>query len=505
VNASADKLRFDEGDLLDAIEERIRPLTAARLGRLLQDLRESSRLPLRDVALVPELRSELEGIEAGLLRPDAGLVEALLRCYDASIDDLVPPRGTLVVTEGSEKEVLTRYLVAVRRERGSGKHPRLREADLHVLAGILGTDSTDIQLRLQHHAIEERIAPLSSARLGVLVQRLRQSTRFARPQLARPAVLLQSQLEDVEAGRLRPDAALLEALLDYCEADLDHLVPPRDTLVVTEGTDKEVLTRYLAAMRRWRGRGKDAHLREADLHVLAGILGTDPRNIRRRLRKLTNCSRRRARRLTAMLLAGIAVAPAAATLLRNTGAPATATIQKNVVPSGTDATSAPVLTAAAVHPAAVHTTAATAKTAAATKTATTVQSAAIAKAAAIAKTAATTKTAATVQSAAAHTVAADCATALSYLAAHAKPGFAHYCRPGDLKVGISNAVAYTCVPGPTFACPDGNREIIIADPGCAATYENEASNSYWNFSTGAIIEPGATQDGRTWDPYGECT
>ena len=111
---------------------------------------------------------------------------------------------------------------------------------------------------------------------------------------------------------------------------------------------------------------------------------------------------------------------------------------------------------------------------------------------------------AAVGAAAVHTVAADCATALAYLSAHAKPGFAHYCRPGPLTVGITNAVGYTCVPGPNFACPDGNSEIIVADPGCAATYENEASNSYWDFSTGAVIQPGTTQDGRTWDPYGGC-
>jgi hypothetical protein len=103
-----------------------------------------------------------------------------------------------------------------------------------------------------------------------------------------------------------------------------------------------------------------------------------------------------------------------------------------------------------------------------------------------------------------HTLAADCATALAYLALHAKPGFAHYCRPTALNVGIPSAVAYTCVPGAKFSCPDGNAEIIIADPGCPAAYENEASNSYWDFSSGGVIKPGSTQDGRTWDPYGEC-
>ena len=109
-----------------------------------------------------------------------------------------------------------------------------------------------------------------------------------------------------------------------------------------------------------------------------------------------------------------------------------------------------------------------------------------------------TKTAAVV------TTADECSVALAYLAAHAKPGFAHYCRPAPLTVGIPHAVAYTCVPGTRFTCPDGGREIIIADPACPISYENEASNSYWNFSSGAVISPGAVQSGRTWDPYGEC-
>jgi hypothetical protein len=94
--------------------------------------------------------------------------------------------------------------------------------------------------------------------------------------------------------------------------------------------------------------------------------------------------------------------------------------------------------------------------------------------------------------------------ALSYLAAHAKPGFALYCTPGTLSIGIAGAVAYTCVPGTGFSCPYGGPEIIIADPTCAISYENEASNSYWDFSQAGVIAPGAVQDGRTWDPYGEC-
>lgn len=100
--------------------------------------------------------------------------------------------------------------------------------------------------------------------------------------------------------------------------------------------------------------------------------------------------------------------------------------------------------------------------------------------------------------------AEECSVALSYLAAHAKPGFAHYCRPGPLNVGVAHTVAFTCVPGTNFRCPDGGPEIIIANPACAISYENEASNSYWDFSKAGLISVGAVQNGRTWDPYGEC-
>lgn len=113
-------------------------------------------------------------------------------------------------------------------------------------------------------------------------------------------------------------------------------------------------------------------------------------------------------------------------------------------------------------------------------------------------------TAAPVPVTAASTFASDCAVALAYLAAHAKPGFAHYCRPGPLNIGIPNAVSFTCMPGASVGCPDGGPEIVIARPSCAISYMDEASNSYWDFNSGGVITPGSVQNGRTWDPYGEC-
>jgi hypothetical protein len=98
-----------------------------------------------------------------------------------------------------------------------------------------------------------------------------------------------------------------------------------------------------------------------------------------------------------------------------------------------------------------------------------------------------------------------CAVALAYLAGQAAPGFAHFCRPGSLQTALGASAGYTCVPGPGFACPDGTAEIIIADPSCPASYENEASNSFWDFSqVSGVIGPGAVQDGRSWDLFGTC-
>jgi hypothetical protein len=122
----------------------------------------------------------------------------------------------------------------------------------------------------------------------------------------------------------------------------------------------------------------------------------------------------------------------------------------------------------------------------------------------VATTAATAATP-TTTTAAPVTTATACQVALAYLAAHAAPGFATFCRPGTLVTAAGASAAYTCVPGAAFTCPDGVAEIIISDPTCAASYENEASNSYWDFAAAGTVAPGSVQDGRTWDPYGACS
>jgi hypothetical protein len=98
------------------------------------------------------------------------------------------------------------------------------------------------------------------------------------------------------------------------------------------------------------------------------------------------------------------------------------------------------------------------------------------------------------------TLASYCPVALAYLAAHAAPGFAFYCRPGSLGAGIQ---ATTCWAG----CPGGAPEVTISDPACAIAYENEASNTYLDWRTltpGVGATTGTDARGRHVDPFGQC-
>jgi hypothetical protein len=79
-----------------------------------------------------------------------------------------------------------------------------------------------------------------------------------------------------------------------------------------------------------------------------------------------------------------------------------------------------------------------------------------------------------------------CGAALSYLSAHAAPGFRFEC-PG-YALGHQ---AMTCV-NVAGVCP-GSHLIVISDP-CSAAYMNEASNSW-------VLE-GLRQ--APIDPYGYC-
>lgn len=79
-----------------------------------------------------------------------------------------------------------------------------------------------------------------------------------------------------------------------------------------------------------------------------------------------------------------------------------------------------------------------------------------------------------------------CAAALSYLAAHAAPGFTFEC-PGNAMGRQAMTCAYVA-----NVCPD-SQVIAIADP-CPAAYMNEAYNS--RVAEGLATGP--------FDPYGYC-
>ena len=99
-----------------------------------------------------------------------------------------------------------------------------------------------------------------------------------------------------------------------------------------------------------------------------------------------------------------------------------------------------------------------------------------------------------------------CDTALAYLHAHGNPIFEMRCAPGTLPGGLA---AVTCWKATALgvSCLNGGI-VVISQPSCAISYENEASNSWLNFSTltGGAINGRARHDasGRTVDPFGEC-
>lgn len=80
-----------------------------------------------------------------------------------------------------------------------------------------------------------------------------------------------------------------------------------------------------------------------------------------------------------------------------------------------------------------------------------------------------------------------CQAAVSYLAAHAAPGFSFVC-PGY----AFGRQGMTCVDDPPY-CGAGQQVIVIADP-CPAAYMNEASNS--------LVFAGLSD--APIDPYGYC-
>jgi hypothetical protein len=100
----------------------------------------------------------------------------------------------------------------------------------------------------------------------------------------------------------------------------------------------------------------------------------------------------------------------------------------------------------------------------------------------------------------------ECQVALAYLHVHGNPAFQMRCEPGFLPGGLA---AITCWHSSAFgvSCPNGG-VVVISKPACAISYENEASNSWIDFSTltsGALNGRGRHDaTGRMVDPFGEC-
>jgi hypothetical protein len=157
--------------------------------------------------------------------------------------------------------------------------------------------------------LERRIAPLPPKRLG---QALFQQRTQAGARQARVPGFDETEVGEFETGRRRPDAATVGALLSIYGCGLDDLVPPRLPLIATGlsgRSDKEVLARYLEAVRGWRNSGsRQVQLRQDDLAVLVTILGSDPDEIVSRMIELTGCNWKTANRFQRIFRGGVAAA-----------------------------------------------------------------------------------------------------------------------------------------------------------------------------------------------------
>lgn len=126
-------------------------ISAARLGAWLQSTREAKGLSRRDVAARSGVAAwRLRAWESGVGRPDPGRLEALLAALGSTLDDLYPPRVPFAfdaLEDGSTGGSLSQ-VVARMRQSAPGGLPTLRRADLEALAERIGSDPTDIELRI---------------------------------------------------------------------------------------------------------------------------------------------------------------------------------------------------------------------------------------------------------------------------------------------------------------------------------------------------------------------
>jgi transcriptional regulator with XRE-family HTH domain len=174
----------------------------------------------------------------------------------------------------------------------------------------------------------EAIALLPALRLGWLLRARRQEAHVEAEHAARAAGIEISALDEIESGRLAPEATVLAALLECYGVSPGEFVPRRLLLASPDAAGGEALRGYVAAVRKWRkaGRKEKLDFRESDVLLLSEVLGTDPGEIERRLVAITGCSRVEARLLRKWLLAALVTIPVASGLvggLASTAAAAT--------------------------------------------------------------------------------------------------------------------------------------------------------------------------------------
>jgi transcriptional regulator with XRE-family HTH domain len=161
--------------------------------------------------------------------------------------------------------------------------------------------------------LDESIPP---ARLGELLRDARQRRGWKRKEVAAQAGVDADKLRAYERGTRRVPESVLVKLAGLYGDDLS--VPARtpvaansDWLVVAdyeqplmEGTPEEVIVGYIKIVKRLRKAkpAKFLELRDADLHVLAQALHSDPDEIERRIAEALGCSREEARALHAEML-----------------------------------------------------------------------------------------------------------------------------------------------------------------------------------------------------------
>lgn len=160
--------------------------------------------------------------------------------------------------------------------------------------------------------IEEVVGPVGAQRLGAVLRERRLHCGLEASDAAAAGLSARALLA-IEAGRRRPEPAIILRLLDRYGCGIEELLPPRRVLDPAgfEGLSSlQVLQRYVEQVRRWRAGGnvRGQRFRAADLEILVGILGTDVDDIERRLIALTGCSRGTAKAFRRILVCSLLAA-----------------------------------------------------------------------------------------------------------------------------------------------------------------------------------------------------